>query len=130
MGDCELGKIKKTAWARRGGTPFCGETKGRERVSREVQDRIWTGERPRTETDRDPISNCGAFFGLGPAPCSHNWGEGKLALGAVVGQGLSLQLEKLVPSLEGCTIVQNLAASTARLPLRAVAGPRAQSAGR
>ena len=36
----------------------------------EVQDRIWTGERPRTETEKDPISNSWAFFGLGPALCS------------------------------------------------------------
>ena len=31
---------------------------------------------------------------------------------AVVGQRLSLQLEKVVPSLEGCAIVQNLPAFT------------------
>ena len=59
----DLGEIKKrAAWARRGGTPSCGKTKGRERVAKEVQDHIWTGERPRTETERNPISN---FLGTG-----------------------------------------------------------------
>ena len=62
------------------------------------------GERPPTETERDPISNCGALFRLGPAPCLHTWGGGEPALHAVVGQRLSPQLEKVVPSLEGCVI--------------------------
>ena len=70
------------------------------------------GERPWTETERDPISNWGAFFGLGPAPCLCTWGGGEPALSAVVGQRLSLQLEKVVSSLEGCVTVQNLPAST------------------
>ena len=71
MGNCELGEIK-AAWARRGGTSFCRETKGRERVAREVQDHIWTGERPQTEWD--PISNCRAFFRMEPLPV-HTAGE-------------------------------------------------------
>ena len=95
----------------RGGTPFCRETKGRERAAREGQDHIWPGESPQTETERNPISNCRAFFGLGPALCLHTWGGGEPALGAVLGQRLSPQLEKVVPSLEGCEIVQNLPAS-------------------
>ena len=73
-----------------------------------MQDRIWTGERPQTETERDPISNCGAFFGLEPAPCLRTWGGREPGLGTGVGQGLSPQVEKVVPSLEGCTIVQKL----------------------
>ena len=99
-------------WTRRGGTLFCGKTKGRERVAREVQDQSWTGERPCTETERDLISNCRAFFGLGLAPCLCTWGGGEPGLGAVVGQKLSPQLAKVVPSLEGCMIAQNLPAST------------------
>ena len=63
-------------WALKG-TPFCGETKVRERASREVQDHLWTGERPWTENERDPISNCGAFFGLRPVPCLRMWGGGE-----------------------------------------------------
>ena len=114
MGNCKLGEIKKkkAMWAQRGGTPFCRETKGRERAPREVKDRIWTGERPRIEAERDPISNCRAFFGLEPAPCLCTRGGGEAALGTVVGQGLSPQLEKVVPSLEGCVIVQNLSVSS------------------
>ena len=37
--------------------------------------------------------------------------RGARGLGAVVGQGLSPQLEKVVPSLEGYAIVQSLPAS-------------------
>ena len=40
-----------------------------------------------------------------------NWGGGKPGLGVVVGQRFSPQLEKVVPSLEGCGIVQNLPVS-------------------
>ena len=64
-------------------------------------------------------------WGRLPVPKS-TWGGGEPALGAVVGQGRSPQLEKMVPSPEGCTIVQNLPASAT---LGTVAGPRAQSAG-
>ena len=39
------------------------------------------------------------------------WGGGEPGLGVVVGQSLSPQLEKVVPSLEGCAIAQNLPAS-------------------
>ena len=91
-----------------------------------MQDCIWTGERPQTDTERDPISNCGAFFRLELAPCLCTWGGGEPALGVVVGQGLSLQLEKVVPSLEACTIVQNLPASATP---GALAGLRTKSAG-
>ena len=63
-------------------------------------------------TERDQISNCGAFFRLEPAPCSCTLGGGEPGLGAVAGQGFSPQLEKVVPSLEGCTIAQNLPAFT------------------
>ena len=48
-----------------GGIPFCGEKKGREREIVEVC--IWTREKQQTRTENDPISNCGAFFRLGPA---------------------------------------------------------------
>ena len=54
------------------------------------------------------------------------WGGREPGLGAVVGQGRSPQLEKVFPSPEGCTIVQNLPASATP---GTVAGPRAQSAG-
>ena len=109
-----------------GRDPLLQRDKGKRKSSREVQDCIWTGERPRTETESDPISDFGAFFGLEPAPYSRTWRGGEPVLGAVVGRGLSSQLEKVVPSLEGCTIVQNLPASAT---LGTVAGPRAQSAG-
>ena len=115
MGNCELREIKtkKRLRGHRGrDPPFCRETKGRERAAREVQDRIRTGERPQIETERNPISNCGAFFRLEPAPCSRTLGGGEPGLGAVAGQGFSPQLEKVVPSLEGCTIAQNLPAFT------------------
>ena len=93
-----------------GGIPFCGEKKGREREIVEVC--IWTREKQQTRTENDPISNCGAFFGVRLAPCSRTWGGREPALGAVLGQRLSLQLEKVVPSLEGWVTVQSLPAST------------------
>ena len=34
--DCKLGEIKQEAKAQKGGIPFCGETKGREREAVEV----------------------------------------------------------------------------------------------
>lgn len=77
MGDCDLREIKKPTWAWRGGTPFCGETKGKERAAREVSDHIRTGERPQAEMERDVISKCGVFFGLGLAPCSRTGGGGQ-----------------------------------------------------
>ena len=104
--------------------PLCRKTKGRrETVAGKVQDPIWPGERPRTEAERDPISNWGAFFRPEPAPCSRPWGGGELGLGAVVGQGLRPQLEKAVPSLEGCAIAQNYL----RLPPWGLAGAAALS---
>ena len=49
--NCELGEVKrkKAVWSQRGGTPFWGETKGRETAAREVQDHSWTRERPQTD---------------------------------------------------------------------------------
>ena len=65
----------------------------------------------------------GVYLDSSRLPVPGTWGGGELGLGVVVGQRLSLQLEKVVPSLEGCTTVQNLP------PLGAVAGRRAWSAG-
>ena len=77
-----------------------------------MQDHSWTGERPQTETERDTISNCGAFFGLEPAGSLFaHLGRRGAALGAVVGQGLIPQLDKVIPSLEGGAIARNLPAS-------------------
>ena len=65
-----------------------------------MQDRIRTGEIPRTETERDPAGSLLVHLGRrGVRP------------GCGVGQRLSPQLEKAVPSLEGCVIAQNLPAS-------------------
>ena len=98
MGNCNLEEIKKkSVWAQRGGAPFKGETKGRERAAREVLGCIWTGERPRTETERDPISNCRAFFGLE---------EGSQAWVRLCVWGSVRSWRKwFPPSLEGCMIV-------------------------
>ena len=46
-----------------GRDPLLQRDKGRERVAGAVSGQ----EKPRTMTERDPISNCGAFSGLGPA---------------------------------------------------------------
>ena len=41
-------------------------------------------KRSRTGNERDPISNCRAFFRLGLAPCLCTWEGGEPALGSVV----------------------------------------------
>ena len=69
------------------------------------------------------------FLGLEPAPCSHTWGGGEPGLGVVVGQSLSPQLEEVVPSMEGCMLIQNRPASTTPGLRDIVAGRKAQTAG-
>ena len=111
MGDCELGEIKWAAQARKGGIPF------RERQRKEKE---WLGKqrtvsgqekKPRTGMERDPISNCGPVFRLGPAALFAHLGRRGATPGFRGRSGAQSEREKMIPSLECCGTGQRLAGS-------------------
>ena len=87
---------------------------------------MWIRGEPPTGTERDLISHCGAFFGLGLGSLFAHLGRRGASIG-FRGRAGAQSTGDSSPSLVGCAIEQSLPASTT-LPPGSVAGARAQSA--
>ena len=120
-----MGEIKKAMWARRGGTPFCRET--REEKERLGKCRTVSGQEKDLGLRLRGIRSltAGLSSDWSWAPCSHTWGGGEPGCGgrsgaqSTVGESGSLQ-GGLRDSTKPACICH---------PQGSVAGPRVQSAG-
>ena len=86
---------------------------------------MWIRGEPRTGTERDLISHCGAFFGLGLGSLFAHLGRRGASIG-FRGRAGAQSTGDISPSLVGCAIEQSLPASTPPPP-GSGAGSRAQS---
>ena len=112
MGNCELGDIKKRPHAHGGEEPPSAE---RQREEKEQLGKCRTVAGPEKDLRlrvRRIRSLIAGFLRTGTGSLfTHLGRRGARGLGAMVGQGLNPQPEKVVPFLEGCATAQNLPAS-------------------
>ena len=112
MGNCKLGEVKKKGLRHRGEGPPSAE---RQRAKKERLGKCRTiaGQEKDLRLRLRGIRSltAGLSSDWSQLPVRAPGGGEETALGAVVGQGLSPQLEKVIPSLEGCAIAWNLPAS-------------------
>ena len=65
-------------------------------------DRRKITDREEKNTEKEPISNCGAFSGRSRLPCSHTWGGKEPAPGPVTGSEVRSAVGDNNPCLECC----------------------------